>query len=433
MSEKKSILPWLFLPFAFLLGGLVVWLWRIITQPVASLPEASSEAPPPDKIPLETVPAVSPTDYETWLDWLVSRRHSPSAQVLLPDSTRYQTWLNPILNRVRFHWLVASIGISLLTFLFGLTLAILFDFFPLFIRTTAIYLAVFGTAIGLAAFYWVGQAFPSAFIELGPYFGVSAETYADFIKGWLRRMYNTRAILTISAIVVLTSFAAMVAVFLFPDPTIDTLQNITPSLVMLDREWYFGGASFAKMLIIDLYFLINFTLVISGAWICIHALLILYHLAKMPILPIPTVVTLKLRVIVNIFVVVCLVWLIAVAVFVLLFLEAIDFLSIIWIGSQAILVMITFLLPQFLSRRIILNLREELIAAARLAYDRYFEQIDAHEIEPEKRLKLLNQLAEEANSMKSWPAEPFDWLLILAGQALPPATAYIRTWVERYL
>lgn len=417
MSQNKRTTAWLPAIVAFFLGGLGVWLWHRLTSPPT----------------LPAVPTASPADYETWLDWLVSRRRTQLASPALPELPRYRTWLDIIFDHLPFHWIIAAIAIALCTFVYGLFLAAIFGFVPLFLRTPAIYLAVVGTGLGLAALRWVSQAFPPAFAALGPYFGIPAETYADFLNRRLRKMYNNKATLTISGIIILASFGAMVGVFLFPHLTVGPLQAIAPSLVTLEAEWYFGSAPAAKMAIIDLYFLINFAAVVTGAWLCIYALCVLYDLASLAILPIPSVMALKLREVTNIFLVVCLIWLVAVADFVLLFRNAFDVLSIAWIGSQAVLTLATFLLPQYLSYRIILNLRQELITATRLAFDEYFQSFEARRLDPQKRLKLLDQLAHEADSIKAWPAEPFDWLLMLAGEALPPVTALVRNWISNLI
>ena len=427
MNEKKDKLSWEFLTAGFLLGGFIIWLLarlNIYTQASKTTTARPKESPMP--------PPANPMDYETWLDWLVNSRPIEAHTLPVPDVSAYRTWLDPIFKKSRAHWIPTAIYLSFIAFLFGLALAVFLGFFPLFIRTPAIYLAFIGTAMGLGMLYWVGRAFPPAFAALAPYFGVAPETFSEFLNHWLSKMYNRRAMLGISAGVVLASFIAMAAVFLYPDVTYKFLQQYAPSLVMLDPEWYFGGANFAKMLIIDLYFLINFTLVISAAWLCIYALVILYELAKLPILPIPSVLTFKLKKIVDIFLAVCLVWLVAAAIFVLLFVQSLDILSLVWIGSQMVLTLFTFLLPQFLSRRVILNLREELIVATRLAYDRYFTRVNPSYMDPQKRLKLLNELSAEASAIKAWPTEPFDWMLMIAGQALPPATAFIRQWFESH-
>lgn len=429
MKDKKQNFQWEYLAFGVILGGIFAWL----VSRLDALKQGSKAPSTPAKESPSRPPSVSTADYETWLDWLVNNRRAAGTSIPVPDVSQYQTWLYPFFRSSRFHWLLTAVLASFVTFLFGLVLSISFGFFELFINTPAIYLAVAGTAMGLATFYWVGRAFPPAFAALAPYFGVPPDEFSGFLNTRLKKMYDRRGMLMLSGAVVIASFAAMVAVFLYPETTYPFLTKYAPSLVMLEKDWYFGGANFAKMLIIDLYFLINFSLVISGAWLCIHALVLLYQLAALPIVPIPSVLSLKLKKIGDIFLVVCLVWLSASAIFVLLFFESVDILSLIWIGSQMILTMVTFLLPQFLSRRVILNLREELITATRLAFDKYFAHFDSSQVDPQKRLKLINELSAEANSIKAWPTEPFDWLLMMAGQALPPASAFLRDWIQTNL
>ena len=427
MSNRSRSDSWLTLLVGMLAGGFIVWLLARRSQPPAPVPHPPKPPGPEPPGPGRTSPPFSAESYQTWLDWFISHRRADVAYVT-SDLAQHRIWLARLVEWSRLPWLAFAVLGGLGVFLFGLILAATFNFAPLYLRTQAIYLGSIGTGLGLGGVYWVSRAIPPAFAGLGPYFAAEPAAFKDFLAQWFRRIFNNRAILSASAVIIVTSFAAMAAVFLWSDITVPVLRQMAPSLVTLEDEWYFGGANVAKMLIIDLHFLINFASVVTGMWMSVGALLLLDAMASMSILPLPKVVALKLRHVTRIFLVICLIWLAGVAIFTLLFLNARDPLSIIWIGSQAILTVVAYLIPQLLGHRLVLNLQEDLMRAARDAYAYYLRLPEEARKENNRHFELVQQLSKEAEAVPPWTYQGADWPWLLLAEAVPPMTAVVKGW-----
>ena len=128
------------------------------------------------------------------------------------------------------------------------------------------------------------------------------------------------------------------------------------------------------------------------------------------------------------FLVICLIWLAGVAIFTLLFLNARDPLSIIWIGSQAILTVMAYLIPQLLGHRLVLNLQEDLMRAARDAYAYYLRLPEEARKENNRHFELVQQLSKEAEAVPPWTYQGADWPWLLLAEAVPPMTAVVKGW-----
>lgn len=367
----------------------------------------------------------------TWITWLMSLR--PSGMGVMPSSRtigtdRYVTWLDRLCEHIRLHWLPLAILAGMAVFSWGLVISILGGFSHLYLTTPAIYLGAFGTTLAVGAFRWASRALLHTLNRVASYYTVPDEEYLNLTTRWLSRIYDNRVMISASLLVLMPVWALTAVVFLLPDRGL----NLPAAFRPMAAEWYFGESGLAKMIIVDLYYLACLPVITSAIWMCSLAIVLIHELSGFPLLPLPRLVAPGARAITSFFMTVSLIWFIGVADFSILFVRAIDVLSLLFISIHGVLGLLAFALPSVSVHRNVLGLRDELWEGARLAWVAYHDSLRRGDTDGIKVYgQIMDDMLDAANSIKTWPLKPADLMLIALGEALPFAAALLKSYVVR--
>jgi arsenite methyltransferase len=337
----------------------------------------------------------------------------------------FRVWADSLLESPSGHirWRLFLIVVGY--FLVGLAIALTGGFPSLYLRSPAVYIFCGSTAFGFVYLHLGSKSIHPAAEEMRPIFTVSDEVFRRRVIYWFERTINTKGILLTGAVVFgLFSFAVGIAVYARSFLASAGLIALRPNL--FGASWYVRSDVAAKTLVFLWLGLIPSLLIGSGLWIIWQIWAGLTNLRDLPVIPLTAVVRMRLRRIVNFFILVSMGWFLGEGFIALLFTG--HFGNLFWV-SLGIIVMIGILstvVPQLLGRHYLLKSYSEMCTwALRELYEA--EGLGIRERDDPKRwmeifrqqsgAMHLHNLIEATTKPNLWVYDSEDFLVLALGQS----------------
>ena len=262
-----------------------------------------------------------------------------------------------LVSRYRPGWLVAVI-VAIAMYCIGLTISSFGGFLRLYVRTSAIYLGCADLAWVVFWVHFLSRRIHVDYAELRPALLISDRTYRQHVEKWFRRIFSRYWNGVASGALAVAFPLGAWAAFLRRGATPTLFQQQIHSI----HPWLFPAAWYAdpnhhwwKYAVIAAYGAVSGVVLGSALYALIVNTLSLGGLGRMPVVPIPEIVRLRLRRITDFHVLIALAWEIGVGTFVLLFYRTWDVISITTVALLASCGVATLLVPQVIFRRLVMR------------------------------------------------------------------------------
>jgi hypothetical protein len=281
----------------------------------------------------------------------------------------FQTWLDVIYSKIHLPIPVASALIGATVFLSGFVIASTFDFSAEYFRTKAIYIGVFGIALVSGMVRYASLNIHRVFETLRPCFLIEDKPYKALISRWFSKLSkntgNAVAIAIYGLLAILAAFAE------FFSPLENRQSALSLKAYFFEPFWYTPENLGCKTIIIAFYGIcVAFPLGIATS-LLINNRSFMKDLINLPVVPMPQIVRVRLREVLDFYLRILFAWSIGVGLFGLVFFNALDALSILFLSILNVFALTTFVLPQLCYRR---YLRQAEMWATRQALKRYYSR-----------------------------------------------------------
>ena len=261
--------------------------------------------------------------------------------------SKYKIWID-ILDKLKLNNFWSSIVTAVLVYLIGLLLSLFIGFTNNYLNTLAIYLISFGIFITTFTLRISSNRIHESMLTLRPCFMVSDNEYFYFLDTWFKRLSNNRIIIFITLI-----FTAILGVLLYCKFYNESIYN---QLNLLSLEltsfkingWYDQPNLDSKFLLMGYFIIITSSLLITSFRILFINFFFIIDLLKLPIIPIPNLIRLRIENLSGLYLMVSFNWFVGVSLFGILLFTSLDWLSISILTLISLVGFITFMAPQYL-------------------------------------------------------------------------------------
>ncbi len=382
---------------------------RVQPTPVKSAPEE------PIHYPIcfdSSVYSTSPRNYKLWLDVLILKTKMPA-------------------------WAAIPL-FGFIIFAGSVLIAFSINFQAAYLTTRAIYIGLFGIVWVFGVIYYASHQFHAAYEDLRPCFLVSDEVYKAKIDTWFRRFASHRGNIIASLIFLLVAWGVVyVAFYGYDTVKLIGIQSLRPTL--FSNDWYTPDHLFVKALLIGYWaFFCAFPLATSARLLVLNQFFLL-SLQKLPVIPLPEIVFVRLQKITGIYVFAAVTWFVGVSLFGMMLFERLDYLAVSILFCLSLIGILTFFTPQFVYRNLLL--KSNFIASQWLLcsfYDRVniglnekWDTVVSKEIGRKvSSAENLLEFAKESSLSRTWIYDPTDFIWLIIGQVFTYGSVYLESWFK---
>ena len=269
------------------------------------------------------------------------------------ENKDFLTWINHLYNKINLPTPFPSLIFSSIPFFLGLVLSLINNFSKVYLQTSVIYVGVFVPTYVLEVIRLGHKNIHIAYEELRPCFIISDEKYKNILTKWLKEITNfKKECQGILICFLICSAIAYSSFYQYPYLKDIGITSLRPHIV--DSSWFnleYKNTNFA--IIILFAFFISFPLATAARHLILNILFLCKEIQKLPVIPIPNIIRLRLTKLSNLFLSTSLFWYIAVFIMGYIFFYQWDLLTYSVIGFLAFLGFVLFLIPQLVYRKLI--------------------------------------------------------------------------------
>jgi hypothetical protein len=314
--------------------------------------------------------------------------------------------------------LLSALAIGIALYLGGYIYSAIGGFPQLFLETPVFRHIAFAVFLALTTINYGKYIFIESLIIIRPCFDIPDKDYSAHIFKWMSTIFNRRGLLVTWSFFAFISTWGVISVF-YPNPRISNLISFLSLFKfneILSPEWFFEPRIPKLILVISILLLGAIPLSI-GIWGGYKAIPLITELANMPVIPVPSILLVRLRKPTEVFLQVSFVWFLLTASTGLVLFNAADFITIsllLIIGSVGL---ILFFLPQFAFHALLVRSYYKLTDVALQEY--FYLKFHYHEKESAKKMIDYCLTASEQIKPKDlWVFDINDIILLILGQVV---------------
>lgn len=326
--------------------------WETVAQkPTAASagPDSAGTGDPTHPTPVTPIVGVSSPGPEVPSD--VSDEHFGGYRTYHAD---FRCWVDQLVEGWRLPAVVIAAIVTALYCAVNLAIAGLGGVFIPYLTSPGAYVFMGGTFIGLIYINQSSRHIHSAIEEMRPIFRVTDDRFRDELTRRCTQAASRRGSLRVS-VVVYAIYATMVFLAMFAHTFLERSGLIALRPKIVSPQWYVPPHIVDKTIGFLWAGLLPSLILGSGIWMMFVILKYLLDLRDWPVIPLTSVARMRLRHIVNLFMVFAMAWFVFEGLLALLF--AGHFGNFFWVAMTvvALIGVVTALLPQFIFRRLLLR------------------------------------------------------------------------------
>ncbi len=265
----------------------------------------------------------------------------------------YRTWLDWIFDLFGLPDFLSAILISALVYTIGLVVSYTIDFHGNYINTLAVYLMSFGIFLSILTIRFSSKGIHSSLSSLRPCFMVSDGEYRYFLDTWFKRLSNNRIILFIT--IATSIFLGMLLYYkLYDETTYNKLNLLSLELISFKvNGWYESVHLKVKFALFGFYILVISSILITCLRILFVNFFFLMDLLKLPVIPIPNLIKLRLGKLSRLYLITSFNWFIGVSLFGVMLFSIWDWLSVGVLSLISLVGFVTLFTPQYIYTRLL--------------------------------------------------------------------------------
>jgi hypothetical protein len=327
-------------------------------------PQLGQEVKPSDEVAVAQPQEMAEPQAVVEQDILEAHRYATSRD-------QYPYWLDKLLAALPIR---SSLGVTAMVigvYVVGFVLAIPTGFAETYVGSLAIYLGCAGIALTLSATHIGSGAIHGVYEHLRPIFAVSDDEYLAHLDHWLNRLRSDAGHLRWAAAGA-AGFLAAVYVGFFRTDLLQQyhIRSLHPK--PFPPPWFTAEHMTIKAIIAGFLLLCCGIVLGSAARLLCFNLLFLLSLRKLPVIPLPSVIRVRLRPVTDLHVRSAIAWLFGVSLFGMLFYGTYDVLANSFIIVLFLIGAFTFSIPQLVFRGYLLKAYSELCTFALFSFHRRF-------------------------------------------------------------
>lgn len=267
----------------------------------------------------------------------------------------YQTWLDFIFLKFNLPDLLTAIILSIIVYLIGLFFSFFANFYVNYTNTLAVYLMCFGISLSIYTLRISSKNIHKCFARLRPCFMISDNEYYYFLNTWFKRLSNNKIILFLTLFT--TVFLGLLLYYKLYDENIYNKLNLL-SLELRsfkDNGWYDQSYLKVKFGLFAFFIIVISSILVTSFRILFVNFFFLLDLIKLPIIPIPNLIRLRLGDISKLYSFTSFNWFIGVSLFGIMLFSTWDWLSISVLSAISLIGFITFITPQYIYSKLLGN------------------------------------------------------------------------------
>ena len=354
----------------------------------------------------------------------------------------FPTWIDIILEeiskRLKVHWTIAAFLVGGVVYITGLGIAGLFNFSQVYIRSLPVYLGVLGIAWVFGSLHYASISIHNAYNMLRPCLLISDKEFKEYMSSWFNRLRNIRANVMASVIVLLSGWLVVYLIYFQENVLLNLHLYLKPRV--FPPEWFFPPNLGAKAFIIDFYVVcIAFPLGTTARMLTLNLFFII-GFTKFPVIPIPSIVRIRLRGVISLYNFVAFTWLVGVGLFGILLFDVINAFTLAFLIILSSIGLFTFFVPQFVYNKMLLRSHETstqwFLAAFYKKANVLLHEKPTLKLIPDhvgQTIASLDNLAEYINGIDSspiWVYNLSDLLWLIVGQAFSLGSVYLENLVK---
>ncbi len=346
------------------------------------------------------------------------------------SSKDYPLWTDLLFEKIKLPFPLPAILLGIVAYLIGLLISATINFQSGYVNSFPIYVGAFGIAWVLGVEQYASKEIHNAYEELRPCFLIDDKTYSKTIKKWFEIFTANRGNFQGIFILLIIAMAAVYVTFYFPE-VVESMNVI--SLRVFPPYWYSPENKIVKMIIIDVWgVLVAFPLGTAIRFLIVNFFFLL-RLKDFPVIPVPSMIKARLQKINNLYIFISSTWFVGVGLFGVLLFDKLDVLAIIILGALSFLGTLTFLTPQFIYRRFLIQSHK--IASqwtlrsfySNLGIEVREKALSGVSTEIGSNLAKMNDLKgfiEVSKQSDTWVYDPSDFIFLLLGQVVSFGSVY---------
>ena len=357
------------------------------------------------------------------------------------NPTEFRTWVDILFEKIKLPLPITATMIGLVPFLGGLLISSTIGFEIEYLQTIPIYIGAFGIAWVLGVIRYASRSVHRVYEELRPCFLVTDREYSSVIKTWFERMRSHRG--NFWAAGFLTLLAWVVVYFSFFQSDLIQRINLTSLRPYIFPQYWYTSQNLPIKALIIAYWGVYVALPLATAGrILVYNFLFLLSLRHWPVIPIPSVVRMRLQVTNNLYILVSMTWFVGVALFGFVLFDVLDILSLVFLSILSLFGTLTFLTPQLIYRLYLVH-SQKLASQWILScfYDRLHIQLEERRLNiiPTKLgsevagLESLKDFVEASKKSDTWVYDPSDFVFLIIGQIVSFGSVYLENLLKSIL
>lgn len=271
----------------------------------------------------------------------------------------YVTWIDKIYEcglarKFNVGVLGVSIVIAIAVYTFGLLLAVMFGFQWVYVRTPAIFLAVFGIPWVLGCVHYTSKDIHPAFADLRLCVIIPDLDYKDGLDYWFKRLASGKFnFIGIAVLFICILLFVITAVFAADAFLVFGITAFRPSL--FPTEWFLVSNRLSTIVILTYFgILVAMPLGTAGRLLRVSIGLVDF-MRNLTVIPEPDLARSMMKHISDLFLFTSVTWFVGVALFGILFFDKIDIISILVLIGVSGRGVTTFLSPQIAFRTLLMD------------------------------------------------------------------------------
>jgi len=313
--------------------------------------------------------------------------------------------------------------VAVFSFCAGAVVAVPFGFFSHYSETPAVYLGCMGVPLVIGAIHWGSSRAHSDYEQLRPIFTIEDDAYRRLITEWFGRFRDVTGTVLASLGMFALITTALIAAYITTDRTRRRLHLEALRPRLFSAIWYSHNFKVSGFLILLLWGLLVSITLATGLRLLVLNIGFMLRLRRLPVIPMPTIVRARLRRIMDLYVGATLTWSAGVALFGILFYQRYDIFSGGILITLFLIGLLTFLAPQVVCRRYIIQSYERLcaIGLVQLYAQLGLQLAERDSIDPLPASNLadnLSDLSQLMNRPKTWVYDSQAVILWVASQVI---------------
>lgn len=357
------------------------------------------------------------------------------------NPAEFRTWVDILFEGIKLPLPITAAFLGLVPFLGGLLISRTIGFQIEYLQTSAVYIGVLGLALVLGVIRHSSLSIHKAYEELRPCFLITDGEYSSVVKKWFERMRSHKGNFGAAGLLMLLGWS-MVYLAFFRSDLLQTLNLTSLRPYVFPQYWYTPNYLLLKALIIAYWAIFVALALATAGRILIYNFIFLLSSRHWPVIPIPSILRLRLQVTNNLYIFISMTWFVGVSLFGFLLFDVLDMLSLIFLAILSFLGTLTFFTPQLVYRTYLVHSQR---MASQWALSRLYNRLHIQLVEKNSGiipttlgsevagLEKLKDFAEISKASETWVYDPSDFVFLIIGQIVSFGSVYFENLLKSIL